>query len=68
MATVTPNRMVDLTQDRARIASPLERLRGYIRTYVTLEGTGLALLFVCVWFWLGVLFDWGLFKLLGVDI
>ncbi|MFQ3650420.1 MAG: hypothetical protein SNJ75_08815, partial [Gemmataceae bacterium] len=42
--------------------------RGYIRTYVTLEGTGLALLFVCVWFWLGVLFDWGLFKLLGVDI
>jgi hypothetical protein len=68
MATVTPNRMADVSQDHARIASPLERLRGYIRAYVTLEGAGLALLFLCTWFWMGVLFDWGIFKLLGVDI
>ena len=68
MATVTPKRVADVSQDHARIASPLERLRGYIRTYVTLEGAGLALLFLCVWFWTGTLLDWGIFKLLGVDI
>ena len=68
MATVTPNQVVDLQEAQARIASPLQRLRGYIRAYVTLEGVGLALIFACVWFWLGMFFDWGMFKLFGVDI
>jgi hypothetical protein len=68
MATVTPKRAPEVAQHHARIASPLERLRGYIRGYVTLEGLGLGLLFLCVWFWVGMLFDWGLFKALGVDI
>lgn len=66
MSTATPNR--NIAQDQARISSPLERLRKFIRTYVTLEGLGLGLLFLCVWFWVGLAFDWGLFKLLGVDL
>src|SRR5215207_5163251 len=66
MSTATPNRTV--AQSHARISSPLERLRKYIRSYVTLEGVGLGLLFLCCWFWIGLAFDWGLFKLLSVDI
>ncbi|MGL4550903.1 MAG: hypothetical protein ACRC33_06920 [Gemmataceae bacterium] len=66
MSTATPERTV--AQDHARISSPLERLRKYIRSYVTLEGVGLAVLFLCVWFWAGLAFDWGLFKLSGVDL
>src|SRR5262245_42285899 len=66
MSTATANRSV--AQAHARISSPLQRLRKYIRGYVTLEGLGLGLLFLCVWFWIGLAFDWGLFKLFGMDI
>lgn len=68
MATATPNRSMNVAQEHARIRSPLERLRKFIRAYVTLEGLGLGLLFLAVWFWVGLAFDWGLFKLFTIDL
>ncbi|MBY0231716.1 MAG: hypothetical protein K2W96_20715 [Gemmataceae bacterium] len=55
-------------QTQARIRSPLDRLRGFIRTYVTLEGAALGVLFLAAWFWIGLGLDYGLFKLTGADL
>jgi hypothetical protein len=68
MATVTPPRTTrNLEQDRSRIRSPLARVRKYIHSYVSLEGAVLVGLFLALWFWIGMLFDYGLFKALTVD-
>jgi hypothetical protein len=68
MATVTPPRTsLNLEQDRSRIKSPLARLRKYIHTYVSLEGAVLVGLFLALWFWIGMILDYGFFKLFTVD-
>ena len=68
MATAPPRPQ---TWDRAaahrRAVHPLRSLRGYIRLYVGLEGLLVTALYLAVWFWLGLLLDYGLFKLTGVD-
>ena len=56
--------------DRARdpqVYHPLDRLRGTIRRYVVIEGVLSACLFVAMWFTLGLIFDFGLFKVSGWD-
>src|SRR4051812_18386100 len=50
-----------------RVRHPLHIVRGYIRQYVILEGVGLSLLYISIAFWLGMLFDWGLYQAFGVD-
>jgi hypothetical protein len=63
MATVSPPapaRSVHASQGRLR--SPLDRLRSYIRGYVFLEGVFVFLLFVILWFWIGLALDYGFFK------
>src|SRR5947209_7559942 len=67
MATITPNRARSLAEDNQRVRGPLDRLRGYIRTYVSLEGLALALLFLAVCFWVGFLIDYGFFWLFRLD-
>ena len=47
---------------------PLERLRGYIRTYVSLEGLAVLVLYLALWFWIGLLLDYGLFKPFGAGL
>src|SRR5437867_2438058 len=68
MATVTtrPNRL-SLHESQRRVVHPLERLRGTIRFYVAAEGLAIALLYLAAWFWLGLLLDYGVFKVSGVD-
>jgi hypothetical protein len=61
MATVTPNRPEE------RVAHPLHRLRQAIRTYVTLEGLAVTALYLALWFWIGLLLDYGFFKLFTID-
>ena len=61
MATITPIR--NLADDNRRVRGPLDRLRGYIRTYVGLEGLVRVLLFVAVWFWLAYALDYGFYRL-----
>ncbi len=68
MATVTPPRSSrNLEQDRSRIKSPLVRLRKYIHAYVSVEGATLVGLFLALWFWIGLLLDYGMFRLFTVD-
>jgi hypothetical protein len=50
-----------------RIRHPLERLRRGIRTYVGIESLALLVLFLSACFWLGLAFDYGVFKAFGVD-
>jgi hypothetical protein len=57
----------NLDADRSRIRSPLARLRKYVRGYVSLEGAAFAALFVALWFWIGLLLDYGFFKLTLID-
>jgi hypothetical protein len=67
MATVTPPARRDMADARRRVRDPLDRLRGYIRTYVSLEGAAVVGIYLALWFWIGLALDFGAFKLFGVD-
>jgi hypothetical protein len=68
MATATPpNRSRNLAESHQKVRHPLEKLRGYIRSYVTLEGAAVFLLFLALWFWIGLVLDYGFFKSFGID-
>jgi hypothetical protein len=66
MATVTPPPIVRPAPSAA-VQHPLDRVRGAIRRYVALEGLAIVGLYLALWFWLGLLFDFGVFKALGLD-
>lgn len=67
----TENRMTTVEQSAQapaeRIRHPLDRLRRAIRTYVGIESLALLVLFLSGCFWLGMGFDYGVFKAFGVD-
>jgi hypothetical protein len=67
MATLTPPPARNIAEDRRRVRSPLDRLRGYIRAYVSLEGAAVVAIFLALWFWICLVLDFGLFKLLSLD-
>jgi hypothetical protein len=51
----------------AQVYHPLDRLRGIIRRYIVIEGAISVCLFVAMWFALGLILDYGLFKVTGWD-
>jgi hypothetical protein len=66
MATATPVRTGwNRAEADRRVRHPLDTLRGYIRWYVILEGAAIALIYLALLFWGGLLFDYGLFKATG---
>src|SRR6266545_2880615 len=68
MATVSePRRPFNRAETQRRVRHPLETLRGYIRRYVILEGTAIAIIFLASWFWIGLALDFGSFKLWAFD-
>jgi hypothetical protein len=68
MASVsTPKQFHNLQEAHRQVRHPLERLRGYIRRYVSLEGAAIVGLFLALWFWIGLALDYGFFKLFAVD-
>jgi hypothetical protein len=67
MATITPPRSANLVQANERVRSPLDRLRSYIRAYVWLEGAAVFVVFLALWFWIGLLLDYGTFLLVRWD-
>jgi hypothetical protein len=68
MATITsPPSPQRVTESQRRVHHPLERLRNYIRFYVTAEGLTVLVLYLTLWFWIGLALDYGAFKLLSVD-
>lgn len=50
-----------------RIRSPLYRLRGTIRRYLLWDTLALTIIALAVWFWVGLLLDYGVFKVTGWD-
>jgi hypothetical protein len=70
MATVTPAPRFNHEETQRRVRHPLQLVRKYIRRYIVLEGVALTLLCAALLFWLGLAFDFGLYKfdidLLGV--
>ncbi len=70
MATVTTSKPFNHEETQRRVKSPLQLVRTIIRRYIFLEGLALFLLAAACLFWLGLAFDFGLFKcdfdLLGV--
>jgi hypothetical protein len=67
MATVTPRPTFNRADADRRVRHPLHALRGHIRRYVTVEGAAVAVLYLALWFWVGLAFDYGLFALFGFD-
>ncbi len=64
MATGTPTtyEYVD-----PKIVHPLSKLRGYIRSYVTLDSFITTILFFAFWFWAAVVIDYGVFRIFTFD-
>jgi hypothetical protein len=67
MATVIPRLPFDRAATDRRVRHPLHSLRGYIRTYVVLEGAAVAFLYLALWFWIGLALDYGPFRLFAFD-
>jgi hypothetical protein len=68
MATITsPREHASQIDTRLRVHHPLVRLRGYIRAYVLVEGLAVLCLYVALWFWIGLVVDYGFFKTFGID-
>jgi hypothetical protein len=66
MATVTPTRpTINRAEVHRRVRHPLQTLRGYIRMYVLIEGGLIALIYLALWFWIGLALDYGSFQLFG---
>ena len=63
MATATPPQTsFDHEETQRRVKHPLQLLRKYIRRYVILEGVALTVIVMMVLFWLGLAFDYGLYR------
>src|SRR5579884_3140012 len=68
MATISTSvRSRNLAEAHERVRSPLERLRRFIRTYVSLEGAAVVGLYLALWFWIGMVLDYGVFRLFHFD-
>jgi hypothetical protein len=69
MATITtpPPQPWNRDDSQRRVTHPLHRLRSSIRTYVSAEGLATLGLYLVLWFWIGLLVDYGFFKAFGVD-
>ncbi|QJW93529.1 hypothetical protein [Frigoriglobus tundricola] len=68
MANVEPMRPTHRPAERdAQVYHPLDQLRGIIRRYVVIEGALSALLFLALWFTVGLVLDYGVFKVTGWD-
>ena len=72
-ATATPPPPAPVLNDQNRadlqrkVRDPLGRLRGTIKLYVSLEGAAVLLMYLALWFWIGLAVDYGFFRLFGVD-
>jgi hypothetical protein len=67
MATITPPTPQRLAASQQKVRDPLQRLRQYIRLYVSLEGAAVLVLYLALWFWIGLAVDYGFFKAFSID-
>src|SRR5579862_179579 len=66
-ATLPAAPKVPLNEAQRKIRHPLDRLRAWIRAYVTVEGALVLGIYLALWFWIGLALDYGLFKLFDYD-
>jgi hypothetical protein len=66
---VPTNQQTRLTRVESgrKVASPLQQMRGIIRLYVTVEGCAALVAYAALCFWIGLLLDYGIFKITGLD-
>src|ERR1700687_2921506 len=64
---IEPRPSFDRAESGRRVAHPLERLRNTIRYYVALEGLAILVVYLALWFWIGLALDYGFYKLFSVD-
>jgi hypothetical protein len=62
-----PPQVQEAAAPATRIRHPLDRLRRGIRTYVGIESLARIVLFLAACFWIGLAFDYGIFKAFAVD-
>src|SRR5262245_46299329 len=67
MATVTSPRPFNRADADRRVRHPLQALRGSIRRYVATEGILAAVIYLAVWFWVGLALDYGPFYFFRFD-
>ena len=67
MSTATPPPTDKRADWQRKVSDPLERLRGYIRLYVSVEGAMVLVVYLALWFWIGLAVDYGFFRLFTVD-
>lgn len=67
MATVDRPKPIVAAAARDRIYSPLHKLRGAIRRYIAFEALAVLINALAVWFWLGLICDYGFFRITGFD-
>ena len=67
MATA-PSKPTIAPETQERIHSPLHRLRGTIRRYIVWESLAWVFILLGAWFWIGLLIDYGGFKVTGFDL
>lgn len=67
MTTPTQSPLILPGELTKRIHSPLHRLRGAIRWYILWDTLAVVVIAIASWFWLGLLLDYGVFKLTGWD-
>jgi hypothetical protein len=65
--TEPPAQSWNRDDSQRRVEHPLQRLRGYIRSYVGAEGLLILSLYLALWFWISLSIDYGFFKVFGVD-
>jgi hypothetical protein len=68
MATITTSRPARQRDESTRgVSGPLQQLRRYVRVYVGLDGLAIVLVYLALWFWLGLAADYGFFRAFTID-
>src|SRR5262249_44535202 len=61
---LTEQKRADLQR---KVRDPLERLRSTIYRYVAIEGVAVLALYLACWFWIGLVLDYGFFRIFHLD-
>ena len=62
-----PTDTLDPARLDAKIANPLDQIRGTIRQYILADAAVTVAVVAVLWFWIGLALDFGLFKVAGFD-
>jgi hypothetical protein len=68
MATITTSRPASEREESSLdVGGPLQELRRYVRVYVAVNGLAIVLVYLALWFWIGLAVDYGFFRAFTID-